>query len=112
MQRTIFEPEHRDYRESARRFVAAEMTPNTSAWESAGIVPRELFARAAEKGMLAMAVGEDFGGSGVDDFRFNQVLVEEFAYGGVGAAGLGISLHNDICLPYFTTYSTDEQKQR
>ena len=79
MDRTIFEPEHRDYRESVQRFIAAEMTPHTDDWEAAGIVPRELFATAAEKGMLAMAVDEDLGGSGVDDFRFNQILVEEFA---------------------------------
>ncbi len=112
MDRTIFEPEHRDYRESVRRFVAAEMAPHIDDWEAAGIVPRELFAKAAEKGMLAMAVDEELGGSGVDDFRFNQILVEEFAYGGVGAAGLGITLHNDICLPYFLEYCTPEQRER
>ena len=112
MQRTIFDADHRDYRESVQRFVAAEMTPHIEAWERDGIVPRELFAAAAGKGMLAMAVGEEFGGSGVDDFRFNQILVEEFAYAGVGAAGLGISLHNDICLPYFLEYCTPEQAER
>ena len=112
MERTIFEPEHRDYRESVQRFVAAEMAPHIDEWEAAGIVPRELFAKAAEKGMLAMAVDEELGGSGVDDFRFNQILVEEFAYGGVGAAGLGITLHNDICLPYFLEYCTPEQRDR
>ena len=112
MQRTIFEPEHRDYRESARRFVAAEMATHVDAWEREGIVPRELFAKAAEKGMLGMAISEEFGGSEVDDFRFNQILVEEFAYAGVGAAGLGISLHNDICLPYFLEYCTPEQRER
>ena len=88
------------------------MAPHIDEWEAAGIVPRELFAKAAEKGMLAMAVDEDLGGSGVDDFRFNQILVEEFAYGGVGAAGLGITLHNDICLPYFLEYCTPEQRDR
>ncbi len=112
MDRTIFDADHRDYRESVQRFVAAEMVPHTDDWEREGIVPRGLFAKAAEKGMLAMAVDEDFGGSGVDDFRFNQILVEEFAYAGVGAAGLGISLHNDICLPYFLEYCTPEQRGR
>ena len=112
MERTIFEPEHRDYRESVQRFVAAEMAPNHGDWEAAGIVPRALFAKAAEKGMLAMAVSEDLGGSGVADFRFNQILVEEFAYAGVGAAGLGITLHNDICLPYFLEYCTPDQRER
>ena len=112
MQRTVFGSDHRDYRESVRRFVAAEMVPHIDRWEREGIVPRELFATAAEKGMLAMAVGEEWGGSGVDDFRFNQILGEEFAYAGVGAAGLGISLHNDVALPYFLEYCTPEQRER
>ena len=27
-------------------------------------------------------------------------------------AGLGMTLHSDVCLPYFLDYCTDEQKQR
>ncbi len=112
MRRDIFEPEHADYRESVRRFTAEEIVPFNERWEQEGIVPRGLFAKAAEKGMLAMAVGEEHGGSGVDDFRFNQILDEELAYAGVCAAGLGLSLHNDICLPYFLEYCTPEQRER
>jgi alkylation response protein AidB-like acyl-CoA dehydrogenase len=112
VKRTIFEAEHRDYRESARRFLAAEVVPYHERWEREGIVPRELFAKAARRGMLAMAVPERFGGAGVDDFRFNQVLVEEVAYAGVAGSGLGLTLHNDICLPYFLTYCNAEQRAR
>ncbi len=77
MRRTSFEPEHVDYRESVRRFIAEEITPHHEQWEREGIVPRELFALAAEKGMLAMQVPEQYGGLGVEDFRFNQILAEE-----------------------------------
>src|SRR5262249_26453221 len=59
-----------------------------------------------------MAVPEEFGGGGVDDFRYNLVLNEEVQATGVGAAGLGLTLHNDICLPYFLRYCTDEQRAR
>jgi alkylation response protein AidB-like acyl-CoA dehydrogenase len=112
VKRTIFEHEHRDYRESARRFIAAEVVPHHERWEREGIVPRELFAKAAARGMLAMAVPEQFGGAGVDDFRFNQILVEEVAYAGAAGSGLGITLHNDICLPYFLAYCDEEQRAR
>ncbi len=112
MRRTIFEDEHRDYRESVRRFIAAEVTPHHAEWEREGIVPRELFAKAAERGVLAMAVPEAYGGAGVEDFRFNQIVVEEVAYAGVAGSGLGITLHNDICLPYFLSYCTEEQRAR
>jgi len=112
MRRDIFEPEHADYRESVRRFVAEELVPNNEQWEADGIIDRKVFEKAAGKGMLAMAVDEEHGGSGVDDFRFNQILSEELAYAGVAAAGLGLALHNDICLPYFLEYCTPEQRER
>jgi alkylation response protein AidB-like acyl-CoA dehydrogenase len=112
VQRNIFSPEHRDYRESVRRFLAAEVVPQHAQWERDGIVPRELFAKAARQGLLAMSVPEEFGGAGVDDFRFNQILVEEVAYAGVAGSGLGITLHNDICLPYFLAYCNTEQRGR
>src|SRR5437764_1106818 len=93
MKRTLFESEHVDYRESVRRFVAEEITPNHAAWERDGIVPRELFAKAAAKGMLAMQVPEQFGGLGADDFRFNQILIEEVSLAGDAGSGLGLTLH-------------------
>jgi alkylation response protein AidB-like acyl-CoA dehydrogenase len=112
MRRTLFEPEHVDYRESVRRFVAEEITPHHADWEREGIVPRELFAKAAAKGMLAMQVPEEFGGPGVDDFRFNQIVSEEVGLSGDAGSGLGITLHNDICLPYFLRLCNEEQKAR
>jgi alkylation response protein AidB-like acyl-CoA dehydrogenase len=112
MRRRGFDPEHADYRESVRRFIAEEIVPNHERWEHDGIVDRELFTTAARTGMLAMQVPESHGGAGVDDFRFNQILDEEVGVAGIGGAGLGITLHNDICLPYFLNFASDEQKQR
>src|SRR5947208_3730792 len=59
-----------------------------------------------------MAIPEQYGGGGVDDFRFNLVIGEEVQASGVGGAGLGLTLHNDICLPYFLRYCDDEQRER
>jgi alkylation response protein AidB-like acyl-CoA dehydrogenase len=112
MRRTLFESEHADFRESAARFVAEEITRHHEQWEHDGIVPRELFAKAAAKGMLAMQVPEEYGGAGVDDFRFNQIVGEEVSVAGDVGSGLGITLHNDICLPYFLDQANEEQKAR
>lgn len=112
MRRTLFEPEHVDYRESVRRFVAEEISANHAAWERQGIVPRQLFAKAAAKGMLAMQVPERFGGMGADDFRFNQILIEEVSLAGDAGSGLGLTLHNDICLPYFLKQASEQQQRR
>jgi alkylation response protein AidB-like acyl-CoA dehydrogenase len=112
MRRTLFEPDHVDFRESVRRFVAEEITPHHEDWEREGIVPRELFAKAAEKGMLAIQVPEQYGGAGIDDFRFNQIVGEEVSLAGAAGSGLGLTLHNDICLPYFLELCNDEQRRR
>ena len=112
MERQIFETEHEDFRETVQRFVAEEVSPHFDQWEEDGIMPREVFKKAGDKDMLAMAAPEEFGGLGLDDYRFNQVIVEEGSYAGVTGCLLGLSLHNDICLPYFLEYTTDEQKER
>ena len=112
MNREIFAPEHNDFRDSVRRFIADEVSPNFEQWEEDGTVPRELFAKAGEKNMLAMSVDEQYGGLGIDDYRFNQVIVEEGSYAGVIGSVLGITLHNDICLPYFEEYCNEEQRER
>jgi alkylation response protein AidB-like acyl-CoA dehydrogenase len=112
MQRTLFDAEHELFRESVRRFIEAEMVPHNAAWEDAGIVDRRLFAQAGKLGFLGMAVPERDGGGGVEDFRYNLVIGEEIQRAGVNAAGLGWTLHNDICLPYFLSLCTDEQRQR
>jgi alkylation response protein AidB-like acyl-CoA dehydrogenase len=112
MERTLFTAEHEMFRDSVRRFVEAELVPHVERWEAAGIVDRELFTAAGANGFLGMAAPEEHGGGGVADFRYNLVLGEEVQRAGVGAAGLGLTLHNDICLPYFLSLCTDEQKAR
>ena len=112
MERTVFEDEHEALRASFRGWLDKEVVPNHLEWEAAGIVPHDLFAAAGRHGFLGMAIPEEFGGGGVDDFRYNLVIDEEIQAAGVGGAGLGMSLHNDICLPYFLAYCTDEQRAR
>jgi len=112
MERTLFETEHEMFRDSVRGFIAKELVPHHEQWEHDRIVPREVFAKAGAQGFLGMAVPEELGGGGVADFRYNVVIAEEVQRAGVNAAGLGWTLHNDICLPYFLTLCTPEQQQR
>ena len=112
MRRDLYESDHEAFRESVRAFLDKEVVPNLEQWESDEIVPRELFEIAGRNGFLGMAVPEEYGGGGVEDFRFNAVLGEESTRVGAGAAGLGLTLHNDIAMPYFLAYCTEEQKKR
>jgi alkylation response protein AidB-like acyl-CoA dehydrogenase len=112
MQRLHYNDEHLAFGDAVRAFVNGEIIPDYPKWEADGIVPREIFTSAGRSGFLGMQIAEQYGGGGVPDFRFNQILGEQMMLAGVASAELGISLHNDICLPYFVSYCTDEQKQR
>ncbi len=110
--RPLFDDIHDDYRESFRRFLQAEVVPYHDEWQEKHLVSRDLFTKAAEYGFLAMPVEEEYGGSGVDDWRLNAILAEEAAYAGVGSSWMGPNVHNDLGLPYLRAAATDEQKQR
>src|SRR5271155_4612468 len=115
MRRNLFEDVHEDFRASFRTFLEREVIGEEGRygeWERAGIVPREVFALAGRGGFLGMAVPDSYGGAGAADFRLNLVIGEECQRAGVGSFGLGITLHNDICLPYFLTYCDGSQRER
>jgi len=112
MQRTVFDQEHELFRESVGHFLEKEILPNVDDWNARGRVDKAMFRKAGEAGLLGMAIPEQYGGGGVDDYRFNAVIDEEFTGGGAGGSGMCVTLHNDICVPYFLSYCTDEQKDR
>jgi alkylation response protein AidB-like acyl-CoA dehydrogenase len=106
----VYTSEHEDFRKTARTFYEREVIPFHDQWEKDGIVPRELWLKAGEAGLLCFDVPEEYGGPGVDDFRYNVVLSEEQTRAGV--SGPGFSVHTDIIVPYISSIATDEQKQR
>jgi alkylation response protein AidB-like acyl-CoA dehydrogenase len=110
--RGIFDPEHRAFRETAAAFFAREVAPVYDRWGRDGILPRELFAKAGEQGLLAMSIPEEHGGAGVEDFRFSAVVIEEAERAAAGPVGLSLSLVSDICLPYLLECGTGEQAER
>ena len=112
MERRHFDDEHEQFRASVRAWIARDITPHFLDWEAAGVVPRSLFAEAGKHGFVGMAVPERFGGGGTRDFRYNQIIAEEVGGAGIGGAGLGLTLHNDITTPYFLELCNDEQKAR
>ena len=110
MERTLFEPEHKLFQESYRKFLEQHVAPNHAEWEAAGIVPREVWLEAGKQGFLGMAVPEEYGGGGVQDFRYNAVISEETSR--LQHSGLGFTLHNDVIAPYLLELADEEQKQR
>ncbi|MDO6481728.1 acyl-CoA dehydrogenase family protein [Shimia thalassica] len=109
LHRPLFEPEHEMFRDSVRKWAEAEVVPHFEEWQQAGIVSREVWKSAGEQGFLAMYAEEEYGGLGMDDYRFDQILIEELTW---REAGLFIPLHNRVVGPYFRKFANDEQKAR
>ncbi|UAL53149.1 acyl-CoA dehydrogenase family protein [Metabacillus dongyingensis] len=109
MPAAYLQDEHQIFREALRKFLQKEAVPYYDQWEKAGMVPRELWIKMGEQGFLCPWTDEKYGGSGVD-FAYSVIINEELEK--VGSSLIGISLHNDIVVPYFDSYGTDELKQR
>lgn len=110
MRRRIFSDEHDAFRESVRKFLLMEVAPYIERWRKAGIVDREAWLAAGRHGLLLTWADERFGGAGVSDFRFDQVLSEECAT--FGDPGFAITLHGRIIAPYIDKLGTEEQRSR
>jgi alkylation response protein AidB-like acyl-CoA dehydrogenase len=112
MIRSLYETDHEIFRSSVKEFLGREVSPHVDRWEAEGIVDKSMFQAAGRAGLLGMAVPEEFGGGGIDDFRFNAVIVEEMMRVNAAGSGLCITLHNDVVLPYFLELTTRTQKAR
>nr|WP_046282601.1 acyl-CoA dehydrogenase family protein [Mycobacterium sp. UM_NZ2] len=110
MRRDLFTQDHESFRALARDFVEKHVVPEYANWEKAGRMPREVFEHLGSLGMLGMAIPEEYGGAGVEDYRYNVVLQEEAARALVTLSTVRTQL--EVILPYFLHYTNDEQRAR
>jgi alkylation response protein AidB-like acyl-CoA dehydrogenase len=110
MDRSIFTDDHDAFRDLVRTFVQREIEPYHERWEQDGQVSREVWLAAGKTGLLGMDVPEEYGGGGVQDYRYNAVVGEELVR--AGASGPGFVLQNDVVAPYLLRLCTEEQKRR
>ncbi len=106
--RTVFSEDHEIFRQSVRRFVEAELVPHHTAWEEAGIVPREAWRRAGEAGLLCCDIPEAYGGPG-GDFGHCAVVTEEIARANL--SGPGFVVHSDMVATYVAKFGSEAQKK-
>ena len=112
MSALTYTSEHQQFRELVRDFVRQTVLPAHEDWERAGCWDRSLFTEAGKLGLLGFPVPEEFGGPGVDDFRYHAILIEELQRAGAAAEAVAFSLQNDIVLPYLVDLTTEAQKRR
>ncbi|MEY4952517.1 MAG: hypothetical protein RL299_941 [Pseudomonadota bacterium] len=106
--RTAYTEDHEAFRQTVRRFVQEEIAPHQADWAEAGIVPKSIWPKAGELGLLCPTVPEAYGGLGLD-FGYNAIVDEESAY--YGGVTTGFSLQSDIVANYIISHGSEEQKK-
>lgn len=110
MRRTIYTEDHQSFRETIRSFIEKEVTPVYDEWYEAGIVPHDFYLKLGELGVWGIQVPEEYGGAGIESFKYSAVMTEELARAGVSFGGS--SVHVGLCLPYLLNLGTKEQMER
>jgi alkylation response protein AidB-like acyl-CoA dehydrogenase len=112
MDRGLYTEEHEVFRQAVQQFVAREVTPKLTQWDEDRIIGRDTWLAAGRQGLLGLGAPVEYGGGGVTDYRFRNVIQEELAKACAGALVSSFALQDDILLPYFVSLGTDEQKLR
>jgi acyl-CoA dehydrogenase len=110
VKRTLFTPDHEDFRSMVRDFLAREVVPVFPQWLEQELIPRDFFRSIAKIGIMGMGIDEEYGGSGPADFIYSVVLNEETARALVHLGPL--RCHTDVVMPYFRAYANEEQRKR
>jgi len=102
---------HALWRDSVRAFVEQEIMPHVEKWEEAGRIPRDLYAKASEAGLLGMGYPETFGGAGEETDGFHAIITsEELSRAGAGGISAALMIHG-IGLPPIMALGSDAMKQ-
>lgn len=110
MLRTVFGPEHDQFRSMFRAFIDKEVVPAFPEWEKQGYAPREFYRRLGELGVMGFDIPEEYGGAGPTSYRYLMVIGEEAAAAGVSLGNFHVT--TGIVLPYLLQLANDEQKRR
>jgi len=109
IERTLFSPEHDLFRENVKKFIDKEIAPYHEQWEKDGVVPRDLWLKAGEAGLLGCTVPEIYGGAGAD-YLYDVIVFEELFRSGF--SGPGFLIHADLVITYINSFGSEEQKSK
>lgn len=92
-----------------QRVLEQEVAPHFEQWEEEGQVPRTLWSRLGEAGLLGVDMPEEYGGAGAS-FEICQLVIEEISRQGFGGVCGGYNIHANIVMPYLLHIATEAQK--
>lgn len=96
-------------RDMVRQFVEKEAAPTVAHRDDEAIWPTELVKKMGELGLLGVAVGEEYGGAGLDYISY-AIVIEELSR---VDASLGViaSVNNSLVCYGLEKFGTEEQKR-
>lgn len=93
-----------------RDFAEKEIRPHVMEWDEAQYLPRDLFYKMGELGILSVYVPQEYGGSGFSYFEYVTAIVEITKV--CGSIGLSMAAHNSLCTGHIYYHGTEEQKKK
>jgi butyryl-CoA dehydrogenase len=100
---------HDDIRQAVRRFAAEQITPHAARWDREKEFPREALKGLAAMGLYGVAVGEEWGGAGLD-YTALAIACEEISAGDCATAT--IVAVNNLVSGILAGYGNDAQKNQ
>ena len=103
------EDELKLFRKSIQGFAKKVLEPHYLQWEKDGCIPREIWNRLGDEGLLNIDIPEKYGGTGAS-FIYSSTVIEEFSYLNYPVIAGNISVHSNIVAHYILGSGTEEQK--
>ena len=97
------------FRDNVKRFLENEIQPHYEQWEKDSWMPRDIWNKLGENGLLCVDQPEQYGGVGVP-FQYSMVILNEMAKLGLTSLATGVSVHSDICAPYIEHLAVESVK--
>ena len=111
MPRNIYDEDHEAFRASAREFVERTLAPRAEEMIRDHVIARDIWLEAGKQGFFGLCIPEEYGGAGIDDYRFNAIFAEEIGKFTAAVASC-FGIHSDVTAPYIVSLGTEEQKQK
>lgn len=100
---------HEEIRQAVRRFAAEQIAPNAARWDRDKEFPREALKGLAAMGLYGVAIGEEWGGAGLD-YTALAIACEEISAGDCATATI-VAVNNLVC-GILNGYGDQKQKTR
>jgi len=103
--------EYRILRNMVKKFVENELQPYADEWEAEKVIPKSVFSKMGELGLLGMHYSEAYGGQDMDYFA-TIVLVEELVRCNSLGLVTAVTIHSDVVLALIHEFGKEKLKEQ